>query len=186
MSKSFYSSYGKALFELIGDDKNKIIAYQNELKKVNSDLENNSDLASFLSSYSIPKEKQYYVIDKLYANKNYEHLAPFLKVIANKHLFTKFDIILNSFNEIANKYLGKKEGIVYSAKKISDSELKTLENILSKKLNNEVVLSRRVEPSLLGGIRVFIDGKVYDGSLSTKIENLRKELLKTAKGSNDL
>jgi ribosomal 50S subunit-associated protein YjgA (DUF615 family) len=38
-------------------------------------------------------------------------------------------------------------------------------------------LENRTEPSLLGGVKVAIDGKVYDGTLNTKLEALRSRLL---------
>ncbi len=184
MPNSRYSSYGKALFELIGNDKNELISYQKALEGVKKDLEKNPDLFTFLSSYAIPKEKQYLVVDELYGN-SLKHLSPFLKVLVNKRLFPKFDEIVLSFNEFANEALGKEEGIIYSASRLSHEELVSIEKTLSERIGKEVVLKERVEPSLLGGVKVFVNGKVFDGSLESKIEGLRKELLKVAKGSSE-
>lgn len=186
MPDSHYANYGRALFELIENDKNAIVSYEEALIHVKNDLKRNPELMSFLSSYAIAKEKQYLVIDEIYGKSKLEHLAPFLKVLVNRRLFPKFDEILLSFKKNANEALGKEEGIVYSAIPLNEDELKSLEDSLSKKIGKDVVLSERVEPSLLGGIKVFIDGKAFDGTLKGKIESLRKELLKVAKGSSGI
>ncbi len=182
MSNSRYANYGKALYELVGEDKNLLISYQNALLEISETLNENPELLTFLSSYAVTKEKQFEVIEKLFSVYKLKHLVPFLKLLEEKRLFPKFEEIRKSFHEFANSFLNKEEGIAYSAKKLSKDELNELEKALSSKLNKEVELENRVEPSLLGGVRVFVAGKVFDGSLETKIETLRKELLHVAKG----
>ena len=60
---------------------------------------------------------------------------------------------------------------------LSKEQLELLTKTFEEKLGCEVSLSARSEPSLLGGIKVSIDGKVYDGTLANKLEALRLRLL---------
>ena len=49
---------------------------------------------------------------------------------------------------------------------------------MQKSLGFAVSLENHVDPSLIGGVKVFIDDKVYDGTILGKIERLRSTLLK--------
>ena len=51
---------------------------------------------------------------------------------------------------------------------------KTLED----KLSCKVSLKNKIDHNLIGGVRIVLDGKIYDGSVENKIETLRKKLLK--------
>lgn len=184
MPNTRYAGYGKALFELVGTDPALLKAYQKALLDVSLSLKKNGELQDFLSSYAVNKENQFKVIDELFRDEKLVHLAPFLKLIESKRLFSRFEDIRLSFHELANKALGKEEGIAYSASKLAKEDLEELEKALGESLGKEIELENRVEPSLLGGIRVFVDGKVYDGTIETKLESLRKKLLAVARGGS--
>ncbi len=184
MPNTHFSNYGKALFELIGDKPKELEKYQKALADVKDDLAENPELLSFLSSYALSKESQFSLIEKIYGEKGLKHLVPFLKLLADRRLFPKFGEIEASFHTTVNQALGREEGIVYSASALQKEEIHSLEEILTKRLNKQVELSNRVEPSLLGGVRVFVGGRVFDGSIETKVESLRKILLNVAKGGS--
>jgi F-type H+-transporting ATPase subunit delta len=78
---------------------------------------------------------------------------------------------------LANEANQISEGLVYSARKLSPKDLKTLEATFTKKLGHQVILKNTVQSSLLGGVKVFLEGKVYDGSLLAKLLGLEKQLL---------
>lgn len=184
MNPSRYNSYAKALVELIGEDKALLSSYAEALKEVKDDFANNPTLHSALCSHSLPKESQFAIIDKIYGSTELTHLCPFMKMLASRHLFTNFDDIEASFRKASNEILGKDEGILYSATPLSKKEIEALEKKMEERLGKKVELDNRVEPSLIGGVRIFIDDKVYDDSVDTKIEKLRERLLKIAKGGN--
>ena len=73
--------------------------------------------------------------------------------------------------------VGVKRGYLFSASKLSDREVADIELALSKKLIARVKLKQKVDPSLIGGIKIALDDKVYDASLKTKLNDLKKHLL---------
>ena len=54
---------------------------------------------------------------------------------------------------------------------------KRLTAALEKKTGKTIVLTSRVDPSLVGGMRVEMDGKRYDNTVASKMEHLRRALL---------
>ena len=57
-------------------------------------------------------------------------------------------------------------------------EVKEVEDALSKKENKTIRLRVVNDPSLIGGIKVEINNRVFDGSIKNKIALLKKELLR--------
>ncbi len=182
MSNGRFSSYGRALYELVGNDRKLLKEYEEALDDIERDLEENPSLFALLSSHSLPKEKQYEIVSSLYERYNLEHLVPFLKMLLSRHLMVKFTDVVDSYKKAVNEAFKRSEGIVYSATPLTKEEVKDIEKAIGERLQKEVKLVNRVEPSILGGVRVFVDDKSFDGSLESKIEKMRSSLLKSDKG----
>ena len=45
------------------------------------------------------------------------------------------------------------------------------------KQGKEVVLVNKVNPELVGGVKIIVGDRVYDSSVSSTIENIKKNLL---------
>jgi len=176
MMNSTFEKHAEALFSLAKDE-GKIKEYETALQKVLADFRVEPLLKSCLSSYVLAKEKAYQLIDELYGDIPLKFLTSFLKVVANHHLMDHVSEIVECYRALANEALGIKEGLVYSASPLSEEQLELLTKTFEEKLGCEVSLSARSEPSLLGGIKVSIDGRVYDGTLANKLEALRLHLL---------
>ena len=90
-----------------------------------------------------------------------------------KHEIIHFEIIASSFNNLCNDFSGIKEGIVYSAEKLSAAEIKKIEKSIGERLSSKVELENHVDHRLIGGVKVYVDDKVFDGTILGKIERLR-------------
>jgi len=65
----------------------------------------------------------------------------------------------------------------YVADELSVVELADLQKILEKSIGKDTELDLKVDPSLLGGIKLRIENTYLDSSIKTKMDNLRKDLL---------
>jgi F-type H+-transporting ATPase subunit delta len=176
MITSTIEKHAEALFELAQEEK-AVADYEAALQSVLLSLRKEPSLAGCLESYAVPKEENYRLIDEVYGKIPLKSLTSFLKVIVDHHLMDHFEDVELAYRHLANLELGIKEGLVYSASPLSKEELALLTETLEEKLQAKVALESRTEPSLLGGVKVAIDGKVYDGTLLSKVEALRTRLL---------
>jgi F-type H+-transporting ATPase subunit delta len=184
MNEKAYARYAEALKGLIGNDPSLLKDYEKGLSDFGALMDNDAELKAVLSSYSVPKERLFSLVDELTSKSKLTHLAPFLKVLIDKHLIDHFNDILQAFLDLSYTSRGVKAGIVYSVSPLSKEEMVSLEESLSKKIGFEAKLEIRVERSLLGGIKVYLDGKVYDGSLENQLEILRNRLLEANRGKS--
>ena len=100
----------------------------------------------------------------------------FMSLLCKKHRISSYSEIKDQFVSLVEEGENVKTGIVYSTEKLSDEQLSSIEASMKAKTSSEVRLSNVVDPSLLGGVKVALDGKVYDGSLRGKLLNLAKQL----------
>ncbi|MBQ7994655.1 MAG: F0F1 ATP synthase subunit delta [Bacilli bacterium] len=177
--QEIYNAYSSALFSLAKEE-NAVEKYSSCLHDISSLLKTNDDFYKAMNSFSLPYESKCLLLDKIIKNAP-KSLLPFLKILARDHLYSKFDKIAREYYRLANEELGIKEGLAFSAFPLSEKEIKELEKTLEKKVGCKIYLDNKVEPSLIGGVKVAIDGKVYDGTIANKIETLRKTLLGGAK-----
>jgi F-type H+-transporting ATPase subunit delta len=176
MNNSYSGAYAGALLSLAVEE-GQVAEYLQVMNDLSSLFAKEPSLLEFLSSYSLPRETIYKTISKSFASVRLKSLIPFFEVLVQRHRISGFRGIAKSFAVLADDYLGIKEGILYSAKPLNENEISAIAFAVEKRLGSHVRLSARVEPSLLGGVKVAIDGKVYDGSLENRIENLRRQLL---------
>jgi F-type H+-transporting ATPase subunit delta len=72
---------------------------------------------------------------------------------------------------------GAVEGRVESARPLGSGELAELAVSLGSKLGKEVLLENVVVPTLVGGVRVFVAGKMIDYSVQGRLAGMRRKLM---------
>ena len=75
-----------------------------------------------------------------------------------------------------DEYRGEAYGKVYSAAPLSAEQIEKLEDEAGKLLHEKVKLKNKVDQSLLGGVKIMVDGKIIDATLRAKLEDLRRKL----------
>ena len=65
----------------------------------------------------------------------------------------------------------------YVADELSAVEIEDLQKTLEKSIGKDTELDLKVDPSLLGGIKLRIENTYLDASIKTKMDSLRRDLL---------
>ncbi|MBY7704646.1 F0F1 ATP synthase subunit delta [Vibrio harveyi] len=53
-----------------------------------------------------------------------------------------------------------------------------IEQKISKQINKKIDLINKIDASLIGGVKVYVDGKIFDGSIQAKLESMKYEAIK--------
>ncbi len=177
MNEEVYVNYASALFSL-SKEENKVDIYLKEIKQVEEILTSDPSFLECFSSHKISLDQINSILDKAFGKLESPSLLPFLKLLASKHLISSIREIFREYRTLANEYLGIKEGLLYSTSPLSEEEVSRIEKALETKLNCQVHLLNKIDKNLIGGIKIALDGKIYDGSIQNKIDSLRHKLLK--------
>ena len=174
--ESVASRYGLALYSLAVDD-NKVVQLQEEVKELTSILKENTDFVMILGSSFLSLTERQEILEKTLVGVDKSIVALILVVMENNRTNCLFEIF-ESFNSYCNEYRGVREGIVYSTLKLDKKVISELEKKISQKEHQQVELKNVIDPSLIGGVKVVVHDRIYDGSIKHHLEMMKKDLLK--------
>ena len=174
--KELTSRYSVALFSLKRDE-NQLFDSQLEIKQLIKVLRENPDFLTLLdSSYKEFEEKEK-IIDEVFKSLDVE-VKNFIKIIVRNHRAMYLIEIFEGFNSLVNDYRGVTEGLVYSTEKLSEDQLKKLNDTISQVEKRPTELKNIIDPTLIGGVKVVINDHIYDGSVKHHINEMKITLLK--------
>ena len=169
-------NYASALLSLAIDD-NKVKDYQVEMKELRKIIKDNPDFTLLIDSRFLTVEERMHnaeLILKGFAND----IVNFIKIIIKHNRVNYLEDILEAFNSLCNENQDIVEGLIYSAFPLEESTLQKIKNKISAIENHEVDLITRIDPSLIGGVKVVINSHVYDGSIKNQLEKMQIDLLR--------
>ena len=167
--------YAEALFQL-SEEENITKEIYNELHDVVEVIKNNKELDNVLKSPLVAKNEKTQLIEALFNNKINNDLKNFLKILVEKGRISSLKSIELTFKELLNDKHNIIEGTVISAVALTAEKVKELEETLSKKYNKNVTLENEVDQSILGGVLVRLGNTQIDGSVKTRLNNIKDQL----------
>lgn len=168
--------YAESLFALAVEENN-VAAYKKDMEKVQAVFEDES-FVQFFSHVSLKDDVKKEVLEKSFKNQVSEYVYHFLMLLIDKRRIRYILGICEQFQCLCNEYLGIKVGKLLTPYELSPKEITKIEKAMSLKVDKTVQLRQVIDESLIGGVRVEIENRVYDDSLSYKLESMKKELLR--------
>ena len=176
MNESLAKNYAEALYSLSIDNDN-YLDLQNEMKALKQVIVENNEFVSLLCSSFLSLEEKEEILDKVLNGFN-EDIKSLLKVICKNRRAAIIPNVIEEFNSLVNHKRGILEGLVYTIYPLKEKELKDIENKISEIEKVPCELKNIIDATIIGGVKVAINGHVYDGSIANKIEQLRLTLNK--------
>lgn len=176
MAKLISKTYGDALFDIAVESKKTDVFFE-EVKGLEKVLEENPELLKFLGHPDIELSEKVTTVEKIFQGRISDEIVGLLRIVVTKGRSSELMDILDYF--IAKTKEFKKIGIasVTSASELSDVQKKKIvEKLLSSTSYKEFEMNYRVDPELIGGIVIRIGDRVVDGSVRSKLLNLKREL----------
>ena len=170
------SRYGLALYSLALEE-NKISSLQEESKELIAILKDNNDFILLLGSEFLSLKERLDILEKSLIGVD-KDIVSFLAIVIENNRSDYIIEILEAFNSYCNEYKGVLEGYIYSTLKLDQNTIQKISEKLSKIEHKQIELKNKIDPSLIGGVKVIIGDKVYDGSIKNHLEMMKNDLLK--------
>jgi F-type H+-transporting ATPase subunit delta len=170
------AKYAKALFDasLEAGVEKKVTE---DLKKLSSLFETLPEFFQFMSSPAIPVDEKHTFIQSQFEGKVTQQVYNLLRLMEENDRLSSFIQVQEKFQALRDEYLGVATAEVVTATELTSALEKKLQKSLVKLSGlNEVILNKRVDPGILGGVIIKIQDKVIDGSFVGKLEALRKHI----------
>jgi F-type H+-transporting ATPase subunit delta len=165
--------YAQALFDLAKDER-AIPAVEKDLKSIKAALKDSADLRILIGSPAFSAETKGIglaaVADKAKFNTT---TKKFLGLLAANGRATALASIITSFEALAAAERGAISAQVTTAIPLSAAQAKGVATALRSALGKDPEIETRVDPSILGGIKVQVGSRLYDASLKSKLDQLK-------------
>lgn len=167
--------YSRALFQLAREAR-KEEAIGNELEAF-LQAYRGSDLETVLTNpaFDVPTRKR--VLIQVANTQQLSILAiHFLSLLLERDRLDQLEGIVNGYRRLLNQGKGRVEAKVVSAAALEPTLAERVRAQLRGLSGKEVVMTQDVDPSLLGGMMVELEGKIYDGSVRTQLEKMKQRI----------
>jgi F-type H+-transporting ATPase subunit delta len=136
-----------------------------------------AELRNFLASPAVAGEAKHRVIGKLLARVGGSKIVQnFLFVVADHNRTHVLPEMIAAFQQVIRQREGIMEAQISSAVELSKTQKAEMEFTLERLTGKRVEAKFSLEPNLLGGAVVRVGDTVYDGSLRSRLNELRARL----------
>ncbi len=170
--------YARAFFEL-AEGKNKFDSLYGEVKSFATILEQDKSVAEYFYSPNTEKAHKIETLDKIFKEKLDPMVYQFILLLLQKNRIEFFEQIVFFLERFADKKHNRLNAVVTTVIPVSDTQKQDITKLLSESFKANIVLENKVDPEILGGIIVQVEGQIVDDSLLSQLKTLRHELLKS-------
>jgi len=168
--------YAQALFEL-GEKHNLLDAFYSDLQTINNVFKESRDLNSFMHHPSIPLADKKEVLSAVFNTAVNEYVLNLLKILTDRNRLFILGSIVSQYGKTLNKKRNIMEAEVITAVEISSDIKEKVKAVLGKILNKNINISCKIQPEIIAGMIIKAEDRIIDGSIKTKLENMKKQLI---------
>ena len=172
------SVYGEALYELAKED-NLTKTISQQLSVLQESFRSEPDFIRLLSAPNLSKQERCRILDDSFRGSVEPYILNFLKILTEKGYIRYFSDCCDAYTARYDQDNGILRVNAVTAVALSQEQADKLTRKLSRITGKEIVLRTRIDPAVLGGIRLDYDGQRLDDTVSHRLDAIRNMLNKT-------
>ncbi|MBB5179454.1 F-type H+-transporting ATPase subunit delta [Planomicrobium koreense] len=168
--------YALALFE-IAKKHGASVEVELDLREVQKAFVANPELLELLSSPKLEATEKKNVISNLFGQANV-YVLNTLQLLSDRKRLNEISPIVDEYIRLDNADNGIEDAKVYSVSPLTDEQRASISSVFAKKIGKEALrIENIIDPSLIGGLRLQIGNRIFDSSVSAKLERLQRQLI---------
>lgn len=175
MSDARVQGYAKALFE-IARAEGTLDEVEDELFRFARSYESSDELRTALSDEGIPAAKRQAIIEDLLGGKATSTTTQLVSMVVGAGRARELPAIIDKLVARASSSKNLAVAEVRSAVPLTDDQQARLKAALANATGSEVNLKIVVDPSIIGGLVATVGDTVIDGSVRTRVDQLKSRL----------
>ncbi len=170
------TTYGSALLQA-ADELGKRDLILEEICQVWDIFKQEPDFFEFVNYPAISAEEKKEVLKNVFEGRICQELLNLLYVLVDKGRTRHFPKIAKAFQEMVRHEEGYCYGTIYSVEPLKPQQLEKFEEETSNLLNEKVRLENQLDPKLMGGVKILVDGRIIDASIRKRFEDLGSKII---------
>ena len=172
------SVYGEALYSLARDEQLSQVILQ-QLKVLDGCFTAEPDFLRLLGAPNLPKAERCQILDDSFRGKVEPYVLNFLKILTEKGYMRYFADCVKSYRELYNQDNGILPVTAVTAVPMTDKQISALTAKLQSITGKRIELVTKLDPKVLGGMRLDYDGKRVDDTVAHRMDAVRNMLKNT-------
>ena len=167
--------YAKALFELAAGQMDTV---QKDMALLQKTFADSTELNKVLNNPTVVASKKLNIVHSIFGNQLSKETRKLIDLLGQKDRLSLLKNIAISFNDLYRKSKGIKEATVITAVPLNDKLTKEIyQKIQNLTGSNNINLTNKVNPDIIGGFILNIDDLRYDASVSGKLAIIKSKLV---------
>ena len=168
--------YAQAVYQL-AEEKNEVEKWLDDLAVLAASVHDEVFII-FANSPKVESEKKSAVIKEAYGETVGELAINLVSLLAGRGAVADLPAIEDAFQEFVDADRGLERAEIVSAVDLTGDQHKNISDALSDLIGKELTVVTRVDESLLGGFVARVGDRLIDGSIRTRFEDMRRELVR--------
>ena len=170
--------YGQSLYELAKDEGiSREIGEQ--LTVLQKSFGEEPDFVRLLSNPSLSKPERCRILDTSFRGSVHPYVLNFMKILTERGYIRHFSDCCDAFTQLYNRDNGILKVTAVTAVALTPEQEEKLTGKLSQITGKTIALHNRIDPAVLGGVRLDYDGQRLDDTVSHRLDAIRELLNKT-------
>ncbi len=171
-------TYAQTFFD-IALEKNMQDTLLSNFNILKQSLQENPKFIEILSSPIVPVETKTKILGDTFKQSVDELTFNCMRILVDNDRFSSIIEIIEELNAIYDKYNGNINVTVVTAIELSDELSKKLKEKLDEVTGKNVKITKVVDESIIGGIKIRLNDTEIDSTIKTKLKNLKQSILST-------
>ena len=167
--------YAQAVFQ-IALERDGLDAWSEDLRVLAVALEN-EDFSGLLDAPQVTAANKIQAIKEALEDSVDPLAINLLSLLATRNLAHLLPGILDDYNRLLDAHRGIERAEVVTVIPLDNMQRGKIARLLAGIIGKQVRVNSRVDPRLLGGLVARIGDRVIDGSVRTKLEEMRREIV---------
>jgi F-type H+-transporting ATPase subunit delta len=170
--------YAKALLDLAAEQ-NQADRVQADLADIRKSWDTSPDLRDAFENPSVTTAQRHSVLDAVCDRMGTAALTRnLLRMLSDRRRLRYLPQVIDAYETLAEERAGRVRAEVVTAGAMPDAYFQELARVLEQVTGKRVSLLKRQDPSIIAGVVTRVGDKVFDGSVKTRLAEIRDELQK--------
>lgn len=165
------TTYGKALYD-VAVELEKVNPILEEITAIKQLFQQEPEFYELINTPVMAGSEKKQLVEAVLGNRISAEILNFLFVLIDKRRTRNFGKIVDQYQHYLEESKGLSTGVIYSMETLSDEQISGFEEKAGKLLRKNVNLENKLDASLMGGIKIMIEGKIIDASIRKRLEDL--------------
>ncbi|MDW8107205.1 MAG: ATP synthase F1 subunit delta [Armatimonadota bacterium] len=167
--------YARALFE-VAIKRGQLQQTSEELANLRLLMRASEELRRFFYSPLIPRDYKSLRLRQVLKDRILPFVMRLIELLIEKRRENLFEAICDEFERLKESYLQVERAVITTAVPLDETQQAALVQALERRTGKKILPIFKVDPSLLGGVRVRIGDQQIDGSLRGALDRLRESI----------